>query len=65
MIENPKQILEALIETDIKALEAAIARQVNDFEKNAIIEKAIKAVCSTMTRKEGRAFLRSMGAKQS
>jgi hypothetical protein len=56
--------LEAMIETDANALRTAIARELNEFETNAIVEKAITAICSTMTREQGRFFLKSIGARQ-
>lgn len=65
VILNAHTNLTSMIETDIQVLTHSICRQLNTFEKDAIINKAIKAVCSSMTPEQGRFFLISLGARPS
>jgi len=55
--------LRAMIEADVKILTQKIGRDLNERENNALVEKAIKAVCGTLTRVEGRVLLTLMGAR--
>lgn len=65
VIMNAVFNLRQMIETDIKKLTHSIGRKPNEREESAFVEKAIKAVCGTLTRAEGNFFLAVVGARQS
>ena len=62
-ITNAITNLRAMIEADVKILSHKIGRDLNERETNALVEKAVKAVCGTLTRAEGRVLLALMGAR--
>lgn len=64
-ITNAVTNLKAMIESDVATLTTTICRELNEFETNAIVAKAVKAVCGTLTRVEGKVFLTLIGARQS
>ncbi len=57
--------LRVMIETDVKNFTKSVGREPNPFEETAFVEKAIKAVCGSLTPQEGHLFLAVVGARQS